>query len=92
MTGLAGITATGLLAQTVAIPGTWDLLVAHLISGVIFSVVGLAVFLAALWLIVKFSPFCVVREIEEDQNTALAIIIGSILIGIAIIIAAAIQG
>lgn len=92
MAGLAGVTATGVLAQTVVAPSAWDLLVAHLISGVIFSVVGLAVFLVALWLIVKFSPFSVVREIEEDQNTALAVIIGSILIGMAIIIAAAIQG
>lgn len=92
MAGLAGITLGGILAQVGTVPTGTDLLVAHLISGVTFSVVGLAVFLAALWLIVKFSPFCVVKEIEEDQNTALAIIIGSILIGIAIIIAAAIQG
>jgi len=64
----------------------------HLLGSIVFSVVGLLVFLGALWLIAKFSPFCVVKEIEEDQNTALAIIIGSVLIGIAIIIGAAIQG
>jgi uncharacterized membrane protein YjfL (UPF0719 family) len=32
------------------------------------------------------------KEIEEDQNTALAIIIGALIIGIALIISAAIQG
>jgi len=39
---------------------------------------------------VKLSPFSVRKEIEEDQNTALAIILGSVLIGLSIIIAAAI--
>ena len=37
-------------------------------------------------------PFSIRKEIEDDQNTALGIVIGSMLIGIAIIIAAAIQG
>jgi hypothetical protein len=32
------------------------------------------------------------KEIEEDQNTALAVVIGAVIIGIAIVIAAAIQG
>jgi uncharacterized membrane protein YjfL (UPF0719 family) len=32
------------------------------------------------------------KEIEEDQNTALGIVIGSIMIGLALIISSAIQG
>jgi uncharacterized membrane protein YjfL (UPF0719 family) len=36
--------------------------------------------------------FNVHKEIEEDHNTALGIVIGSIMIGLAIIIAAAIHG
>jgi uncharacterized membrane protein YjfL (UPF0719 family) len=39
-----------------------------------------------------YFPFSVVKEIEQDQNTALGIIIGSVLIGMSIIIAAAIYG
>ena len=38
------------------------------------------------------SPFSVKKEIEEDQNQALAIIIGALIIGIAIIVASAING
>jgi hypothetical protein len=38
------------------------------------------------------APFSVHKEIEEDQNVALGIIIGAIIIGIALIISAAIQG
>ena len=32
------------------------------------------------------------KEIEDDQNTSLAIIIGSVIIGIALIVAAAVHG
>ena len=37
-------------------------------------------------------PYSVHKEIEEDQNVALGVIIGAMLIGVAIIIAAAIHG
>ena len=37
----------------------------------------------------KLMPFCVRKEIEEDQNTSLGIIIGSFLIGLALIISSA---
>ena len=32
------------------------------------------------------------KEIEEDQNTALGVIVGSVIIGLAIVIAASIHG
>jgi uncharacterized membrane protein YjfL (UPF0719 family) len=40
---------------------------------------------------VKIYPFSVVKEIEEDQNTALGILFGSVFIGLSIVIAAAIN-
>ena len=63
-----------------------------ILAAVIFTVIGVVVFLIVFWAIVKLTPFSVRKEIEEDQNTSLAIIVGSVLIGIAIIIAAAIRG
>lgn len=63
-----------------------------LITTVIFVVLGLIVFAIAYFIVVKASPFSVRKEIEEDQNIALAIIIGAMIIGIALIISAAIQG
>lgn len=59
---------------------------------VIFVAIGLIVFLIAFLLVVLLSPFSVKKEIEEDQNVALAVIIGALIIGIAMIIASAIQG
>ena len=59
---------------------------------VIFVAIGLIVFGVAFLIVVLVAPFSVKKEIEEDQNTALGIMIGSIMIGLAIIIAAAIHG
>ena len=65
-------------------------LIKHLVAAFVFATLGLAVLSIWFWLIVKFAPFSVVREIEQDQNTALGIIIGSSIIGVSLIIAAAI--
>ena len=63
-----------------------------LLTTAIFTAFGLIVFGLAYMLIVKASPFSIRKEIEDDQNTALAIIIGSVIIGVALIIAAAVHG
>lgn len=63
-----------------------------LITASAFVLLGLLVFAVAFFMIVKLAPFSVKKEIEEDQNIALAIIIGSIIIGAALIIGSAITG
>ncbi len=67
-------------------------IVDHLIAAVLFSAIGLVVFALGIWIIEKLTPFSVRKEIEEDQNTALAVVVGSMIIGISIVIAAAIHG
>ncbi len=69
-----------------------DKLLPVLLTTVIFVAIGLIVFAVAFFIVVIVAPFSVKKEIEEDQNTALAIIIGSLIIGVALIISAAIQG
>ncbi len=59
---------------------------------IIFVVIGLIVFAIAFAIVVLVAPFSVKKEIEVDQNTSLAIIIGSVIIGVAMIISAAIHG
>ena len=62
------------------------------ITTVIFVVFGLIVFALAFLIIAKASPFSVRKEIEDDQNIALAIVIGAVILGSALIIAAAVHG
>lgn len=69
-----------------------DELLPVMLTAVIFVAIGLIVFAIAFLIVVVIAPFSVKKEIEEDQNTALAIIIGALIIGIAIIIASAING
>jgi uncharacterized membrane protein YjfL (UPF0719 family) len=63
-----------------------------LVSSAVFAGIGLVVFAIAFFLMIKVTPFSVRKEIEEDQNTALAIIMAGVIIGISLIIAAAIGG
>lgn len=67
-----------------------DQLAEILVTTLIFVVLGLLFFTAAYFVLSRI--YDIHREIQEDQNTALGIIIGSIMIGISIIIAAAIHG
>ncbi len=62
----------------------------QLVLTLLYSVVGIAVFGVAFYIIEKVVPFSVRKEIEDDQNTALGVVIGSIILGLSIIIAAAI--
>jgi uncharacterized membrane protein YjfL (UPF0719 family) len=63
-----------------------------IVSTLIFAGIGIVLFALAFWIIVKASPFSVRKELEDDQNTALAVVIGAVILGIAIIVAAAIHG
>jgi len=62
------------------------------VSSAVFAGIGLAVFGIAFWIIKMVSPFSMKKEIEEDQNVALGVIIAGVMIGIALIISAAIHG
>ena len=62
------------------------------ITTLIFVLLGLLVFALVFVVIAKAAPFSVRKEIEEDQNIALAIVIAAVIFGSALIIAAAING
>jgi putative membrane protein len=61
------------------------------VTTLVFVILGLIVFALAFLVIAKASPFSVRKEIEEDQNIALAIVIASVILGSALIIAAAVH-
>jgi putative membrane protein len=63
-----------------------------LVSSAAFAALGIVVFAVTFWLITKMAPFSIIKEIEHDQNTALAVLVASVIIGIAMIVSAAIIG
>lgn len=64
----------------------------HMVWTLAYVAVGIFIFLLGFILLEKILPFSFRKEIEEDQNTALAIMFGSVVIGLSIIIAAGIHG
>jgi uncharacterized membrane protein YjfL (UPF0719 family) len=69
----------------------FDQLMPLVVSTLIFAGIGIVLFALAFWIIVKATPFSIRKEIEDDQNTALAIVIAAVIIGIALIVASAIH-
>jgi uncharacterized membrane protein YjfL (UPF0719 family) len=62
------------------------------VSSIAFAGVGIVVFAVAFFLMTRIAPFSIKKEIEEDQNVALAVIMAGVLIGISLIIAGAVHG
>lgn len=80
------------MLNTLAFVVKIDELLPVLLTTLVFVIIGLVFFGISFLLLNLLTPFSIRKEIEEDQNTALGIVIGAMLIGIAIIIAAAISG
>lgn len=57
-----------------------------------YSLMGIVVFGISFFIITKITPFSIRKEIEEDQNVALAVLIGAVILGLSIIIASAVGG
>ena len=62
------------------------------VSSAVFAGIGLVVFGIAFWMMNKLAPFSVKKEIEEDHNMALAVIMAGVIIGVSLIISAAVGG
>lgn len=61
-----------------------------LVDSIVYSLIGVLVLGFTFWAIEKVLPFSMRKEIAEDHNVALGIILGAFVIGLSIIIAAAI--
>lgn len=62
-----------------------------IVDTVIYSIVGIVLMGLGFFFINLFTPFSVKKEIEDDQNVSLGIIIGAVIIGISIIVASVIM-
>jgi putative membrane protein len=89
---VAGSIGSTLTSTTIGLVIPLDQLANLLVTTLAFTALGLILFAFAFWIMNKVAPFSVRKEIEDDQNTALAIVMGSVIIGIALIVAAAVHG
>jgi putative membrane protein len=64
----------------------------NLVNAILYSGIGLVLFTFGFWTFDRITPYHLWREIIEQKNIALAIVVGAISIGICHIIAAAIHG
>ena len=60
-------------------------------AALIFAFVGIAVFVLSFVIVDKMTPYDLWKEIMEEHNMALALLVGAMSIGICIIIAAAVH-
>jgi uncharacterized membrane protein YjfL (UPF0719 family) len=70
----------------------WAILARQVVATIIFTIIGLAFFALSDWMIERVMPRSVRKAIEEDKNVALAIVIAAVILGIALIVSAAIHG
>jgi putative membrane protein len=63
----------------------------YILNAVLYAVLGIIIFSLAFIIIDKLTPYDLWKEICEQRNVALAIMVGAMSIGMCIIIAAAVH-
>ena len=63
-----------------------------ILESIIFSLIGIAILLITYFIIEKLTPENTWSQISKNNNVALAIVFGAFIIGISMIISAAIHG
>ena len=62
------------------------------LTSIVFSLLGIVILLIAYFIIERLTPENTWNEISKNNNTALAIVFAAFIIGISMIISAAIHG
>ena len=62
-----------------------------LLAALLYALLGIVIFVVAFVAIEKMTPGTLWKELLEDQNTALAVLLAGLAIAVSIIIAAAIH-
>ncbi|MEA2110498.1 MAG: DUF350 domain-containing protein [Campylobacterota bacterium] len=63
----------------------------YLLSTVVYSFLGLLLFVSALYIIEKITHFSVSKKVVQDGNIAVSIVVGCIIIAMGIIVSSAIR-
>ena len=63
----------------------------NVVNAILYAAIGIGIFIAAFFIIDKITPYHLWKEIVQEHNTALAILLGAMSIGICVIIASAVH-
>jgi uncharacterized membrane protein YjfL (UPF0719 family) len=63
----------------------------NVLNAIIYAAIGIVIFAGAFVIIDKVTPYHLWKEIVQEHNTALAVLLGAMSLGICIIIASAIH-
>ncbi len=69
-----------------------DALIQGAVASLLFSVIGILVFVAGFFVVRKLLPFDVHKELEVDQNVAVGLVVASFILGLAFIVGMSIHG
>ena len=70
----------------------FDGLLRGAVASLVFSIIGMVIFVAGYFVVTKMLPFDVKKELEIDQNTSVGLVISSFILGLAFIIGMSIHG
>jgi putative membrane protein len=65
--------------------------IGNAVNAILYAAIGIGIFIIAFFVIDKITPYHLWKEIVQEHNTALAILLGAMSIGICIIIASAVH-
>jgi len=63
----------------------------NVVNAIVYAGIGIVIFGLAFLIIDKFTPYNLWKEIVQEHNTALAILLGAMSLGVCVIIAAAVH-
>ena len=69
-----------------------DSLIRGAVASLLFSTIGILVFVAGFFVLRKLLPFDLNKELEVDQNTSVGLVIASFILGLAFIVGRSIHG
>ena len=66
-------------------------LLTNVVNAVIYAAIGIVIFAGAFLVLDKVTPYNLWKEIVQEHNTALALLLGAMSLGICVIIASAVH-
>lgn len=61
------------------------------VNAIVYAAIGIVIFAGSFLVLDKITPYNLWKEIVQEHNTALAILLGAMSLGLSVIIAAAIH-